>query len=404
MLLGMVPVFYMSLKKTISFIMVPHMMHTGIDVFVLMAIPFFILAGNLMNSGGITRRLLNLADAIVGHIRGGLSHVNIIVSIIFGGMTGAATSDTAAIGSLLIPAMIKAGYSPGFSAAVTAASSTVAPIIPPSIAMVIYSLVTGVSIKKLFIAGFVPGLLLGFVFIIVSYYYAVKENYPKNLSFSFSYLLKAFKEAILPLLTPVILLGGFFSGIVTVTEAAFLAVLYAFILGLFVYKEISFKDIPRIFLESGVTAGGALFIVATARVFAWMLSAELIPQKMGEYLIGFSSNATIILLIIGGFVIIVGCFMETMAILLILTPIFYPVVSNMGIDPVHFGLIMVLAVTISLFTPPVGLCLFVASAIAKISLEELARSIWLFCIAALFVLLLIILIPQLSLVSLLLLD
>jgi tripartite ATP-independent transporter DctM subunit len=196
MVLGMVPVFYMSLKGSVSFIMVPHMMHTGIDVFVLMAIPFFILAGNLMNYGGITNRLLKLADSIVGHIRGGLAHVNIIVSIIFGGMTGAATSDTAAIGSLLIPSMVKAGYSPAFSAAVTAASSTCAPIIPPSIAMVIYSLVTGVSIKKLFIAGFVPGILLGIVFIIVSYCLSLKANYPKNTSFSFEYLIKALKMQI----------------------------------------------------------------------------------------------------------------------------------------------------------------------------------------------------------------
>jgi tripartite ATP-independent transporter DctM subunit len=368
--------------------MVPQRFYAGLDMFTLMAMPFFILAGEIMNKTGITHRLVQFANVLVGHLRGGLAHANIVASIFFAGLTGAAVSDTAAIGTMLIPAMVKDGYELDYSAAVTAASSIIGPTIPPSNMMVIYGSLMSVSIAGLFAAGILTGLLLAFLLMLLAAYYAAKRNYPKRPRSTLRMMLKSTKDAAVPLLMPVIILGGILSGIFTPTEAAAVAVGYAAFVGLFVFKTLKFRDFLPLFYQTAMVTGVVFLIIGTASICAWVLASERVPEAVAGVLLSLSSGKNTLLLLILILMMIVGCFMDIAAALIILGPILHPLAVSQGIHPLHFGIIMVFSLNIALITPPVGACLFVACGITRLSLEQLSRAIWPFILvefAALFI-------------------
>jgi len=356
--------------------LIPQRMFTGMDSFPLMAVPFFILAGELMNSAGITQRIVLFSRALVGHIRGGLAHVNIVASMFFAGISGSAVADTAALGSILIPAMEKDGYNSTFSAAVTASSSVIGPIIPPSIPVVIYALVGSVSVGGLFLAGVVPGVLIGLGLMSVSYiisrqkHYGAKHPFPSLREFGSSFV-----GAIIPLLMPLIILGGILSGVFTPTEAASVAAAYAVVVGFFVLRTLRLKDLPGIFYRSMVTTSIILIVMACANIFSWILGTEMIPQKVAMAISSITSNPWLFLLLINILLLIVGCFLEGLASIIILVPILLPLSQQMGIDPLHFGIIVVMNLMIGLITPPLGLCLFVACAVARVDFTSLIRAI-----------------------------
>jgi tripartite ATP-independent transporter DctM subunit len=348
-------------------------MITGIDTYALLAVPFFILAGNLMNTGGVTRRLFRFASAMVGHIPGGLGHANVLASMIFAGMSGAAIADAGGLGTIEIKAMRDEGFDIGFSAAVTAASSTIGPIIPPSIPMVIYASIASVSVGKLFLAGAVPGILMGLSLMIMIYFVAKKRHYPVHAKFNVKEASLSFADGFLPLLTPVIILGGILGGIFSPTEAAIVASTWALVLGMMVYREIKLRDLITIVMDTIKTTSMVVYIISAAAIFGWLLGREQVPQTVAQMLFSISTDRNVILLIIIVFLLIIGCVMETTAALILLTPILVPPVIQLGIDPVHFGLIMVLDLMIGLLTPPVGVVLYITSSIAKIPFEEMAR-------------------------------
>jgi tripartite ATP-independent transporter DctM subunit len=370
-----------QMDMPVMFNMVPQRFFAGLDMFTLMAMPFFILAGQIMNKSGITHRLVNFANVLVGHLRGGLAHANIIASIFFAGMTGAAVSDTAAIGTMLIPAMVEDGYDKDFSAAVTASSSIIGPTIPPSNMMVIYGSLMGVSIAGLFAAGFVPGILLGLMLMLLSGYISKKRGYPKNEKrSSFKEMIFAFWDAILALLMPVIILGGILSGVFTPTEAAAIAVAYAFFVGKFVFKSLKMKDIPELLEQTARTTGVVFLIIASASILGWIFASERVPEQIAAMFLQISNNKYIILLLINILMLIVGMFMDIAAALVILGPILHPLAVNMGVPPIQFGIIMVLSLNVALMTPPVGACLFVVSGITNLSLEQISKAIWPFIV------------------------
>ena len=386
--IGITSLLYLLFNDMVA-VTVPQRMVAGIDKFTFLAVPFFILAGNLMNTGGITRRLFGFATSLVGFIPGGLGHANVIASIIFAGMSGAAIADAGGLGTIEIKAMTDEGYDKEFSAAVTAASSTIGPIIPPSIPMIIYAAFGGCSVGKLFLAGAVPGLLMGLSLMIMIYIMSLKRGYPVSTRPSIRIVWDSFKKAFLPLLTPGIILGGIMGGIFTPTEAAVVAAAYALVLGMFIYREISWKDLTQIFLKTATTTTIVLLIVSTASVYGWLLAREQVPQAAAKLLFSISTDPYLIMLILLAFLMIVGCFMETTASLIILVPIMVPMVSKLGIDPVLFGVVMVFALMLGLITPPVGVVLYLISDIAGISFERTVAATAPFLIPLFLVLLLV---------------
>jgi tripartite ATP-independent transporter DctM subunit len=367
----------------------------GVNSFPLLAIPFFLLAGRLMNTAGITDRIFNFCNALIGHVRGGLGHVNILASMIFAGMSGSAVSDAVGLGQIEIKAMKDQGYDEDFSAAVTAASTTIGPIIPPSIPMVLYGVLGNVSVGALFIGGIIPGVLMGLFMMIVVSIIAKKKGYPIQKRAEFISILKASGKAIFPLLCPVILIGGIWSGIFTPTEAAAVAVLYSLFLGMVLYRELSWQSLLKVLREALDDTCVILFIIAAASVYGWLLARYQIPSGIAEKILSITTDPWIILLLINGFLLIVGCFLESLAAINILTPILLPLVMKVGIDPLHFGLIMVLNLMIGLLTPPVGMVLYAVQRVADISFARLQRSLLVFFIPLLAVLLLITLYPPL---------
>jgi tripartite ATP-independent transporter DctM subunit len=357
-------------------------MFTGIDVFPFMAIPFFVLAGELMNKSGITTRLVKFSDLFVGHITGGLSHINIVASMFFAGITGSAVADTSAIGSMLIPAMKEKGFDMDFSAAVTAASSVVGPVIPPSIPMVIFALLSGQSVAALFIAGMLPGILLGLSLLVVSYIISVKKNYPKreNKISIKDFIISCF-HAIVPLMMPLIILGGILSGIFTATEASAVAVVYSLIIGFIVYRSLKIGDLYKIFVDTAKTTGVVFLVIASANIFNWLLSTEQVPQLMAGFFKDHITSPFMFLLVLNVLLLFLGTFMEGTAAMIITVPIFLPIAVAYGVNPVMFGIIIILNLMIGLITPPVGLCLYVACGIAKISLEKISIAVIPFLIA-----------------------
>lgn len=380
-------------------LLVPHMMFQGTDSFPLLAVPFFILAGTLMNAGGLTRRLVDFANLLVGQLRSGLALVNVVASMFFAGVTGAAVADTSAIGSVLIPAMEEQGYDLDFSAAITAASSTMGPIIPPSIPMIIYGVSAEQSIGALFLAGIIPGLLIGLALMAVAYLSGSRRqgrlSRHKRAS-GWRHLLGGVKDALLALFMPAFILGGILAGVFTPTEAAAISVLYAFVVGRFVYGELNWRQLPGLMLDSLVVTAVIMFIISNAAIFGWLVAALQMPQKIVTLLTASISSRWLILIMINLFLLLVGTFMETTASLIILTPVLLPLAKQIGLDPIHFGAIMVLNLVIGLTTPPLGVCLFVSSGIAGISLERLSRAMIPFLLAAILVLLLVTYIPALS--------
>lgn len=364
-------------------------MFTGIDSFPLMAVPFFVLAGELMNRGGTTQRIIDFAESLVGHIKGGLAHSNIIASVIFAGISGSAIADASALGSILIPSMKEKGYDLDFSAAVTAASATIGPIIPPSIIMVIYGVSVGASIGGLFAAGFIPGLMLAAAMMVVVMHEARYRHYPPVRPFSPRGVLRELKKAIWAIISPAIILGGILLGVFTPTEAASVAVVYSFLVGKFVYRELKLSDLPQVLLSSGITTAALLVIISTANVFAWAIAANMIPQRVAQVFLSISTNKYVFLAVVNAFLLMVGMFMETGAAIIILAPILAPVAAQLGVHPLHFGFMMVLNLAIGMATPPVGVCLFVTCSISGLPLEKISRAIWKFVLSEVAVLLLV---------------
>jgi tripartite ATP-independent transporter DctM subunit len=395
----------MGLTSIITFIflgeisnlaMIAQRMYASTTSFTLLAIPFFILAGNLMNTGGITHRIFRFARAIVGHQWGGLGQVNVIASMIFSGMSGAAVADAAGLGMIEMKAMEDQGYDKKFSAAITAASSTIGPVIPPSIPFVIYAHMANVSVSKLFLAGFLPGILMGLALMVAVYIISRKRNYPREARANFREIFLSFKEALLPLGTPVIIIGGILSGYFTPTEASVMASLYALILGLFIYKEIKLKDLPAILWDSLVHTIRVMFIISAAGFFGWLLIHQRIPDQMILAMTSLSSSPYVFLAITVFILLILGCFIEGIAVFLITVPILMPLVYHFGVDPIQFGVIMTLASMLGLLTPPVGMCLYAVSSISKVSIGDLSKEVWPYLVGIFVILMAVTYIPAIS--------
>lgn len=371
-------------------------MVNGINSFPLIAVPFFILAGNLMNSAGITTRIFNFARAAVGWMHGGLGHVNVGASVIFAGMSGAAVADAGGLGNIEIKAMRDAGYDTDFAVGITAASSTIGPIIPPSLPLVIYGVISDTSIGQLFTAGIVPGLMMATSLMIMVAFYAKRRNYPRDQEFSIRQFGSSFVDAVLPLMTPVIIIGGIMFGFFTPTEAAIAAVVYSLFLGLVVYRTLDWKKLMRVSMDTVETTAAVMLIVAASSVFAWILTANQVAVKFSGLMLSITQNPVALMLIITAIVLIIGCFMETIAAITILTPVLLPVAVSLGVDPVHFGIIMILNLMIGLLTPPIGMVLYVLSKVADVPFERCVVATAPFLIPLVVVLLLLTFIPELT--------
>ena len=370
---------------------------TGIDSFTLLAIPFFVLAGELMNQGGIAKRLVDFAKALMGSLPGGLAYVNVLAAMLFGAISGSSVAAASAIGGIMIDRMEEEGYERDYSAAVNLASSTTGLIIPPSNILIVYSLASGgASIAALFLAGYIPGFIVGLSLILVAAYMAWKKKYPRESVASLGTIFKEFANAFPSLLLLFIIIGGIVGGVFTATEAAAIAVLYALILAL-LYREIGLKNIPNILLNASRTTAIVMFVIGASIAMSWVLAFLEIPQNMTQFLLGLTQNKIVILLLINLILLIVGTFMDITPAVLIFTPIFLPVVTQLGMDPVHFGIIMVLNLCIGLCTPPVGTILFVGSSVAKVPVTQVIRPLIPLLVAMIVALVLITYIPQLSL-------
>lgn len=352
---------------------VPLKLFEGASSFPLLAIPLFILAGSLMNSTGISRRLINLASALVGFIRGGLAMANIVASMFFAEISGSAVADAAALGTIIIPAMKMKGYAPRFAASVVSSAASLAIIIPPSIPMILYAVMAESSVVQLFLAGFVPGVIGGGLMMVLSYYFARKRNYPVEEAFSLRNVRKTLKEAAWALVLPVIILGGIFGGVVTATEGAGLAVVAAFVIGTFIYREMDFRQVKRILLESCIQTAVVMIIVAASVLLAWYLTNERIPQMFAESILSTMSNHYMVLIFLNIFFLIAGMFLHSAAAIILIVPIVMPLVRQLGIDPTHFGIIVTLNLAIGQQTPPVASVLLTTCSVAGLPMAEVMK-------------------------------
>jgi C4-dicarboxylate transporter DctM subunit len=389
-------IFFVGLGETEVLCMIPARMYSSTTSFTLLAIPFFILTGNLMNAGGITNRLFRFAQNLVGHLKGGLAHVIVVSAMIFAGMTGAAVAEAAAIGTVGLEGMTKRGFDSKFCTAIIASASTIGPVIPPSIPLVIYGSITGTSVGRLFLGGFIPGFLMGIALMIIVYVVSGRRNYPRERRATFRELLDSILGALSAVFTPVIIIGGMVTGIFTPTEASVAATIYALILTMFIYKEVKLKDLPRILWETLESSVRVLFIISAAGIFGWLLIHQRVPETVIKGLLSLSGNPWVVLLIINFILLILGCFMEGISVLLLTIPVFVPVITKLGIDPVHFGLIMTLNSMIGLLTPPVGMVLYTMSSISKIPVWDLAHELRWHIIALLVILGLITQVPSIT--------
>ncbi|WP_096200748.1 TRAP transporter large permease [Bacillus sp. FJAT-45350] len=396
--LGLASVLYLIIMTDMPLISLPQRLFASLDSFPLMAAPFFILAGKLMEHGGISERLVDFAKSIVGQVKGGLAHVAIIACMFFAALSGSAAATTAAIGSLLIPAMVKAGYDRNFATAIHSAAGTTGIIIPPSVPLVLYGVSAGVSVSGLFIAGILPGIMIGVSLMLLAFVITTIKGYGSDLEkTNLKKVWVSFKRAVLALIMPIIILGGIYGGIFTPTEASVVAVVYGFVVGAFVYKQIKWAQMREILVSSVVTTSVILFIIATAGLFGMVLTREQVPQSVANFISAMDTSPVIILLIINLVLLAVGTFMETIASIIILTPILLPVASAIGLDPIHFGIIMIVNLSIGLITPPVGVSLFIGARVGNTSYEALVRAIIPFLLILIVNVLIISFVPAISL-------
>jgi len=381
-----------------AFVAVAHKIATGIDSFALLAIPFFILSGQLMGRGGIARRLIDFANVLVGRFRGGLAFVNVLTCMLFGAISGSASAAVSSVGGFMIPLMNKMGYNKDFNAAVTITAATTGLLIPPSNVMIVYSLATGgiVSIAAIFMAGFLPGILVGLGLILVSGYVSVKHNYGKGERFTFGQSVIRFLSAIPALMLVFIVIGGILMGWFTPTEASAVAVLYSLLLAMVLYREVKIRDLPKILLQCGVTTSVVFLLIGTSMAMSWVLASENVPQDISASLLSITNNKILLLLLINAILLVVGTFMDMTPAVLIFTPIFLPIVTNLGLHPLHFGIILIMNLCIGLCTPPVGTCLFLGCGIAETSVTRVIRHILPFFVVMIITLLICTFIPVIS--------
>jgi C4-dicarboxylate transporter DctM subunit len=370
---------------------------TGIEKFEIMAIPFFILAGNFLTHGGVARRMINFASSMVGHWHGGLALAGVLACALFAAVSGSSPATVVAIGSILLPAMAKAGFPKSFGAGVITTSGALGILIPPSIVMVMYSVSTNTSVGALFLAGVVPGLLLAFLLGLTTWYRARKFGYPRQPKASFAQRVKAFRESFWGLLLIVVVMGGIYTGLFTPTEAAAMAAVYAFVIAVFVYKDMGLKDVPRVLLNSANMSAMLLYIITNAVLFSFVLANENIPQQLADWLVGMGLGPIAFLLVCNILLLVAGNFMEPSSIVLIMAPILFPVAIKLGIDPVHFGILIVVNMEVGMCHPPVGLNLYVASGITKMGITELTVAVWPWLLTMLGFLVLVTYWPPLSL-------
>ncbi|UQZ91169.1 C4-dicarboxylate ABC transporter permease [Deltaproteobacteria bacterium Smac51] len=375
------------MDSPLPLMLVPQKMVTSVDSFPLMAIPFFMIAGALMERGGISRRLINVAQSMIGSMTGGLGLVTVMASMFFAAISGSGPATVAAIGSLMIPAMVKQGYDHSFAAATQASAGYIGVIIPPSIPMITYGVVTGSSIGTLFLAGFLPGMLIGLTLMIVAYFVSRARGYSGGDPTSLAVFGKAMREGIWAILMPVIILGGIYGGFFTPTEAANVAVVYGFVVSFFVYRELKLKDLPAILKTAAVSSAMVMLLIATATAFGVILTREKIPEAMANLFIEMTRNPIVFLMIINVFLLFIGTFMETNAAIIIIAPILFPVVMELGIDPIHFGIIMVVNLAIGMITPPLGVNIFVACGVTKLKVEQIVAANWKYLFASILALL-----------------
>ncbi len=395
--LGLSTAVTLALTSPIPLIMISQNAFAALDSFPLLAIPLFMLAGSLMSYGGISKRLVALADSLVGFITGGLAMVTVTACMFFGAISGSGPATVSAIGSFMIPAMKKKRYGEGFASALTAAAGSIGVIIPPSIPFVIYGVVSGASIGEMFMAGIIPGVVIGTGLMLACYFIAKKRGFPSgdNLPTARG-LWVSFKEAVWALLVPLIILGGIYGGVFTPTEAAVVAVVYSLVIGRFVYRELDLKTTFNAFREAALVNGATTFMIGLSMAFARYLTMEQIPVKLANGLMGLSSNFVVILLLINVFLLVIGCFVDNISSMIILTPILLPVVQKLGMDPVHFGVMMTVALATGFVTPPYGANLFVASAVSGVRMEKIARNMVPFFVVLAVCLLLFTFVPGLS--------
>lgn len=395
--MGLSALVVVLLKGETNPLVMAQRMFVGVDSLPLLAIPYFILAGGLMEHGGISLRLVRFASAVVGHIRGGLGMVAVVASMIFAGISGSAAADTSAIGSIMMPAMIRRGYKRGFVVVLQASAGTIGPIIPPSILMIIYGSMTGLSIGRLFLAGFIPGVLVGLSLMALTYYYARRDGYKGEPRATWRQTLSATWEALPAMALPVVIIGGILAGIFTATEAGVTAVVYALIVGFFVYRELSLKDLPRIFANAAMTSFGLMFIVANAAIFGWVLAREEFPRLTVGLLTSLTTNPNAIILLVILFLLLLGCFVETISAMIIFVPMLFATGMAYRFDPIHFAMVIVIMLLIGTITPPVGILLYLTCGMTKTPISEALKYITPFVIVMMAVVVLVAYFPQISL-------
>ena len=373
--IGVASVTAVLVQGDFNLMMVVQRMYSGTDSFHLMAVPLFMFTGTIMEAGGISQRIIDFANALVGWLPGGLAAVTIVSAMFFAGISGSAAADAAAVGAILIPAMKKSGYDSDFAAAVQASGGSIGVIIPPSIPMIIFGFLTGASIGRLFAAGILPGIMIGISLICVATFISWKNGYSSTATFSVSGTWKAFKRSLLALGAPIIILGGILFGIFTATESAAIAVVYALVVGMFVYRKIKIKDLMPLFINGAITSAIVMFIIATASVFSWIAAIEDIPAQLAGTLLGLSDNPIILLLLINVILLIAGTFIETTAALILLVPMITAMVPSLGIDIIQLGVIVVTNLAIGMLTPPMGICLIVSCSISNDTIAAISRRI-----------------------------
>lgn len=395
--LGLAGVAVLLMQSTVPLSIVPLAMFGGANSFPFIAIPLFMVAGEMMNEFDLSRRLIAFASSIVGFMRGGLAHATVVTSMFFAEISGSAVADAAALGSILIPAMERKGYNKSFAAALVSSASTMAILIPPSIPAILFAVIAGESVNKVLAAGLVPGIIVGLALMAFSYFFAKKENYPIEQEFSLKEVWRTFKEAFWALMIPTIILGGILSGIFTATEAAAVAVVSAFLIGTLVYRKLNLRVLPDLFINAAKQTAVVMMLIATSALLGWYMTSDQVPQKLASSLLGISHNKWVIFAMLNVFFLIVGMFLHSSAAIIMLVPLLMPLIKQVGIDPIHFGAVLCLNLGIGQQTPPVASVLITTCSVAKLSIAQVFRYLKWFILAMILVLILVTYIPAISL-------